>query len=229
LPACRYHAQEQRVKYDDHCRKSARVAVPKGLAERRWGGAERLAAALARGEVQQYVGDDKVTYCCWAEHEVGSANGKRNKTTAAGSKEIDSDQVSALTTVLDSLNWDFDIGRGQGNRKLTAGDTPPQAMEKVVEALAALRKAGAESKALLSKLQELRPAAAASNLAWFPACLQELLGHTNKLNHVESFQQYPDCSQLSLAGLKTDLSAAAAALVAMREASEVAKTFVKLG
>lgn len=223
--------QEERSKYDDHYGKTAKVAVPKGLAEHRWGGADKLAAAVARGEVQTYVGEDNVTYCSWSEHEVGNVSGKRTATAASASKKLTGEQMQGLTSALDKLSWDFDIRPSQANVQLTADAMPAKAQEKVVEALGALRKASVDSKAILAKLQDLRPksSAAVSSVAEFQSCLRQLLEHVNKLSHIESFGTYPNGGQLTLSGLKVDLAAGADALVAMYEANEIAKTFLRLG
>ena len=224
--------QELKTKYEKHYGKDERKFYPKGLAASMWGGAANLERALSTGEATLHKNDNGLEFVSWKEMTSGTETGKTTTHAAKGTKDISMDAYHQLGDILESISWDFHLTTKQESAVDSTGKLPQACKDKVVEAQSALRKAGAEAKLLLAKLsdKEKEGSLSAAGLASKRALsdgLKAVLDKLSGLQTIEVFEKMPNDEDLSVAGLKAELGKGAQALMALAEACEVAKTFVK--
>ena len=109
------------------------------------------------------------------------------------------------------------------------GKLPEIGKQKLNEAQQALRKASAEAKLLLSKMDEKSDLSSAgqSKKKSLQEALKQVLVHLSSLQHIKLFGRMANDDDFSIAGLKNELGVSAKSLLVLAEAVEVAKTFVK--
>jgi hypothetical protein len=194
-----------------------------------YGGQDKLMLAVSRGEVTLSKNDDGVEFATWATAEVGTVTGKATNHSLNSNRKLDKEAYRSFCGLIDGLSWDITLTKAE-LKSATLGALPPSAIQKLSEALQALRKASVEAKGILSKLEEasqLSPGAQAQKDALTKG-LKELFERIHDLNHVETFHMLPSGKAISVQALKDLLANAAKTLMTCFETAELSKTIIRL-